>query len=68
MASQPSRPSRHSHTCSVHASTHALSPSLSPCSSRQELYIAFNNVSDVSLVAMLPHLQVLDIERCLLLG
>ena len=32
--------------------------------SLQELYIAFNEVRDVSVAAMLPCLQLLDIERC----
>lgn len=67
MASQPSPLSRYGRACSVHASIHVLtlyatSLSLS-YSCLQELYIAFNNVSDVSLVAMLPRLEVLDIER-----
>ena len=32
--------------------------------SLQELYIAFNEVRDVSVAAMLPCLQLLDMERC----
>ena len=43
----------HTHTY-THAHTHA---------NLQELYVAFNEIHDLSLVAMLCHLQVLDLER-----
>ncbi len=33
------------------------------CVPPQELYLSYNKISDISLVAMAPSLEVLDVER-----